>query len=336
MFFGSVGDVEKRLLEELLSRRLVVNIGKGGVGKSSLTASLARFASRQGKRVLICEVNAKERMPSLLRGQKPSSLDTLDQIWQVDERIWAVNILPSESLKEYIVQVLHLGLLYNVVFENRFIKSFLRAIPGLQELVFVGKVWYHVTEELPNGQPRFDLVLVDSPSTGHGLAMLRTPSVVVDTVPVGPMHAAAQRILKMLQDRELTQINLLTLPEEMPVNETGELYEQLKSGLRLPLGLMFVNQWPKAVVSPEHEELFVDMVERGRADAQAAPLFAVAQAQRTRVRKAQEQLAHLMDHVHLPLLKLPRFGHQLRDAALVDKMEEVLSALYAQGEDAED
>ena len=293
-------------LEELIERRLLVNMGKGGVGRSSISAALACYAAERGKRVLVCEVNTKERMSHLLGGNKPETFTEIEQIWQPRDNIWTVNIEPWTAMKEYVQQVLKMRLIYNIVFENPLMRYFLRAIPGLQDLVFIGKVWYHTTEKRRDGSPRFDLVIVDAPATGHGIAMLRIPFVVTNTVPVGPMYKAAQQIKDLLTDSKKTSINLITLPEEMPVNETIELHQTVKEKLKLPLGGLFLNQWPKGAYSNQNKSSFEKFLKAGIQDEKGWPLFTAAQAADTIVSKAERHFNRLQEALSLPICKIPR------------------------------
>jgi anion-transporting ArsA/GET3 family ATPase len=166
----------------LFEKRLLVVIGKGGVGKSTISAALALAAARRGKRVLVCELNTQERISALLEAEPVGA-----EIGQVAPGIDAVDIRPREAMREYALMVLRFRAIYDAVFENRFVRHFLRAIPSLAELVMLGKVLYHVGETGPGGRPRYDLVILDSPATGHGVSLLRLPQVLVETVPPGLM-----------------------------------------------------------------------------------------------------------------------------------------------------
>ena len=176
-------------MASLFERRLLTVIGKGGGGKSTISAALALVAARRGKRVLVCELNTKERVSALLGAPEVGA-----SIGPVAERIDAVDIRPREALREYALMVLRFRSIYDAVFENRFVRHFLRAIPSLAELVMLGKVLYHVDEKGPDGRFRYDLVILDSPATGHGLGMLRLPQVLTDTVPPGPLADEAAKM----------------------------------------------------------------------------------------------------------------------------------------------
>jgi anion-transporting ArsA/GET3 family ATPase len=113
-----------------------------------------------------------------------------------------------------------------MVFENRVTKAFLRAIPGLDDYALLGKAWFHTTEE-KRGRPVWDTVVFDMPASGHSVSMLRVPGVIVETVPEGPLTRDARTVNSLLQDQARTAAVMVTLAEEMPVNETCELEAKL-------------------------------------------------------------------------------------------------------------
>lgn len=326
---GSPDTTQYDQLTALLSRRLVFQIGKGGVGRSTMTAALARLAASHGKRVLVCEVNTKERMSSLLGGTPPASFTELDQVWQPQERIWAVNIRPWPGMKEYVSEVLRMRLVFNLIFENNVMRYFLRAVPGLQELIFVGKAWFHVTEALPDGRPRFDMVIVDAPATGHGLAMLRVPEVILEVIPPGPMRTATERIHALINDPEQTCINLVSLPEEMPVNETIELETKLRDMLDLPIGVTWMNQWPAPVGTDSTRARLETHLEAGLQDEQAWPYFAAAQVRLHSQRKAERYLQHYQSKFATPVLKVPYVQHGSDEEALASALADQLDQMMA-------
>ena len=219
----------------LADKRFVLVTGKGGVGKTTVCAAHALALAAQGKRVLVALCNAKERL-SVMLGSAPIG----PRIAAVADNVWAVNMRPDDALEEYGTLVLHSRGLYRALFDNRYVRSFLRAVPGMQEWSMLGKAWWHTTERRADSSFKYDVVLLDAPATGHGLDMLRVPKVILDVVPPGLLRRDAERAMALLQDPRTCAVLLVTLPEEMPTTETIELAGALAE-LGMPLRRVIVN-----------------------------------------------------------------------------------------------
>ncbi len=217
-------------------KRFLIVTGKGGVGKTTVCAAQAVSLAEGGKRVLIAMCNAKERLSTML-GSEPIG----SEIALVGKNIWAVNMDPEKALEEYGMMMLKVRVLYRTVFDNRYSRSFFRAVPGLHEWSMLGKAWWHTTERDADGSSRYDVVILDAPATGHGLDMLRVPRVIVDVVPPGLLRRDAERAWTMFQDPAISGVVLVTLPEEMPTTETIELATAIRDDLHLPLDRVVVN-----------------------------------------------------------------------------------------------
>ncbi|MDD9938790.1 MAG: anion-transporting ATPase, partial [Myxococcales bacterium] len=213
-----------------LALRFVIVAGKGGVGRSAASAALALSLARQGRRVLVAMCNAKERLSYLLETD-PIGPD----IRRIAPNIDAVNMEPEAALEEYGMMVLKVRALYKLVFENRFVAAFLRGTPGLEAWSMLGKAQYHAFEQDASGSARYDTVIVDAPATGHGLDLLRVPKVILDVVPPGPLRKDAERAWELFRDPTRAGVLLVTIPEELPTNETIELHQAVTSELGLPV-----------------------------------------------------------------------------------------------------
>jgi anion-transporting ArsA/GET3 family ATPase len=222
-------------MSTLADKRFVLVTGKGGVGKTTVCAAEALALAGKGKRVLVAMCNAKERLSAMLGAAPIGSAVTA-----VGTNVWAVNMLPEKALEEYGVLVLRSRALYKTLFDNAYVRTFLRAVPGMQEWAMLGKAWWHTTERLADGSFKYDVVILDAPATGHGLDMLRVPKVIIDVVPPGLLRRDAERAWALFQDGETCAIVLVTLPEEMPTTETIELAQALRA-LGLPIGRVVVN-----------------------------------------------------------------------------------------------
>jgi anion-transporting ArsA/GET3 family ATPase len=222
-------------MPSLADKRFVFVTGKGGVGKTTVCAAEALALASRGKRVLVAMCNAKERLSTML-GVPPIG----PEIAAVAERVWAVNIQPERALREYGVLVLHSRALARTIFDSRYVRAFLRAVPGMQEWSMLGKAWWHTTERRADGSFKYDVVILDAPATGHGIDMLRVPKVILDVVPPGILRRDAERAWTLFRDPTACAIVLVTLPEEMPTSETIELAAALEE-LGLPIAGAVVN-----------------------------------------------------------------------------------------------
>ena len=223
-------------------------MGKGGVGKTTITTALGILASQVGKRVLLIELDTEGSIPPLF--DEAPIFDEPKEIWP---NLFALTIQPQSALHEYVLLKLKFETLYKLIFENRIIKFFRNAVPGLNEILMMGKIWFLNKQHLEDGSPLFDLIIVDSPATGHGLSFLQVPKTVRKIVRLGPINEDAKKIEALVYDSSKCGICLVTLPEEMPTNEAIEFQQQLHHALQLPIHVVIANK-----VIPDfftHEEL---------------------------------------------------------------------------------
>jgi anion-transporting ArsA/GET3 family ATPase len=298
----------------LADKRFVIVTGKGGVGKTTVCAAQARAIAATGKRVLVAMCNAKERLSTMLGSDLIGS-----DIQLVARNIWAVNIDPEKALEEYGMMMLKVRVLYSAIFENRYTKTFFRAVPGLYEWSMLGKAWWHVTERNEDGSWKYDVVILDAPATGHGLDMLRVPKVIVDVVPPGLLRRDAERAWAAFQDPAVCSVVLVTLPEEMPTTETLELARALQGELNLPLGLVVVNGVLPPLFSRAEREALLGM---GPMDATRAG-DAALQAGRDRASREvmqAESLARLARELPLKPVFLPLLFEDAANPRAIDEL----------------
>ena len=228
-------------MSSLFDKRLILVLGKGGVGRSTVSAALAAVAAQRGRKTLLYQTNAKDRFSQFLGGPQVG----VDPV-QMRENLFAINTDAAHAIREYGLMVLRFERVYKMVFENRVTKHFLRAIPGLDDYSLLGKAWYHTTETT-FGKNVWDTVLFDMPASGHAISMLKIPSVILDTVPEGPLTRDARKLHDLLLDRRRTAVVMVTLAEEMPSNEAREVAEILKEDIGLDVTHLVINQ-----VHPDH------------------------------------------------------------------------------------
>jgi|CXWL01.1.fsa_nt_gi anion-transporting ArsA/GET3 family ATPase len=290
----------------LETKRFLIVTGKGGVGKTTVCAAQALALAQKGKRVLVCMCNAKERLSAML-GSELIGAD----VTSVAANVWAVNMDPELALAEYGMLALHSRSLYKLLFDNTYVRSFFRAVPGMSEWTMLGKAWWHTTELRADGSFKYDVVILDAPATGHGLDMLRVPKVIIDVVPPGLLRRDAERAWKLFQDPDTCAVVLVTLPEEMPTTETIELARAVTTELKLPIGKIVVNGVLPPLFSKDER---ASLEAAGPIHGTSAPEVAVAAARGRAMReRVQAESLHRLS-VELPIS--PSFLPQLfEDAA---------------------
>jgi anion-transporting ArsA/GET3 family ATPase len=295
-------------MSTLADKRFILVTGKGGVGKTTVCAAEAIALAAKGKRVLVALCNAKERL-SVMLGSPPVG----PQISLVADNVWAVNMEPNLALEEYGTLVFHSRTLYRALFDNRYVRAFLRAVPGMQEWSMLGKAWWHTTEKLADGSFKYDVVLLDAPATGHGLDMLRVPQVILDVVPPGLLRRDAERAMALFQDERTCAVVLVTVPEEMPTTETIELAAALRQ-MRLAVRRVVVN----CVLPPlfsKGERAALEALAPFDPAARGDAAIAAGRGRASRERLQAESLARLASELEVEAVFLPQL---MEDAAQPD------------------
>ena len=282
-------------MSQLLNKKFVVIAGKGGVGRTTVTFCIGKWAARQGKKVLICLAHSGSRYRHILETQEKSG------IHQIAPGLFLLNVDPVAAREEYALKIIRNRVLHKLVFSNRYVNGFLDAVPGLNEWAMLGKATYHALPDAPPNE-RYDMVVFDSPPTGHGLDILRLPNAIAASVQSGLMRHDALTRVALLKDASKTAILPVCLPEELPTNETIELTgELLNHGF--PLYAIIINKLLD--ILPEGAGDFCDSrcpkMQKLREEAWAIPSL-IKRDQRL------EQLRHigrLHAEVPAPLLQLP-------------------------------
>ena len=292
-------------LDELFTRRLLVVVGKGGVGKTTVACALALEAVRRGRSVLLCEVDGVARAPQLLQAEP----GPLGQAVATPVGVSLMAVEGKAALAEYLGMIIPVKRLLQTVFKSQLYQYFVAAAPGLKELMTIGKIWYEAERvEARSGRRLWDHVILDAPATGHGLQYLRMPAAARDAFEIGLVHREAQRLVDLLTDPERTAVNLVTTAEEMPVNETVTMFHTLRDDLHMPTGFLFVNRVHDGGLAAADVERLVAAAARSRDDKERRLLRAVAARAREEVgwsalnARYKERLA---DEIGLPMIELP-------------------------------
>jgi anion-transporting ArsA/GET3 family ATPase len=184
-----------------LTRPMIFISGKGGVGKTTLSKSIAQILAAKGKRTLWACFEDPLLPPGDLKNPSPN--------------LWEFNCHAVPAFEEYARMRLRLGPLVSLFLKNRLIRYLAQTVPGIHEIVLLGKVWH---ERL-----NYDHVVIDLPSTGHGLAMFQSALNFKKLFRGSPIQKDSESIIATFSDSEQSAFIIVSLPEEMPLQESLEL-----------------------------------------------------------------------------------------------------------------
>jgi anion-transporting ArsA/GET3 family ATPase len=215
---------------------VLIVAGKGGVGKTTMTAAIARMASVAGRSVLIVELEGKSGITGAFGQAEDLGYDEVELQGATPQlaRIRARRITPDDALIEYLEE--HgLRRVSKRLVSSGVVDVVSTAIPGIRDVLVLGKI-----KQLERGGVA-DLILVDAPATGHAITFLTSAAGLVNAARGGPLRSQAQEVVEMLDDPARCQVILVTLPEEMPVSETIESAYTLEDKAGIQLGPVIVN-----------------------------------------------------------------------------------------------
>ncbi len=277
-------------LQFLTDSHVAIVAGKGGVGKTTVTAVLARAAANQGLRVLVVELDGKPTLASLVGGTVP-----------------CLALTPPAALAEYL-QTHGLGRVAKRLATSGVIEVVATAAPGIDDIVVLGKI-----KQLEQSRT-YDLILVDGPAAGHAITFLMAPANLLKLVRGGPIRSQAAEVAELLADPARSQVILVTLPETTPVNEVIETAHALKDDAGLRLGPVVVNAFDGG------DELQVALAPAGSA------LRAAAEFRNARRELHRRETQRLTDTLQVDQVRLPLLASSVLDKASVAELAAGLGA----------
>ncbi|WP_181233058.1 ArsA family ATPase [Enhygromyxa salina] len=316
----------------LLDRRLLMFTGKGGVGKTTLVAALACEAARRGRRPLIVELGHRASMEAVFEvdriGYEPRD---------VGRGVHAMNLDFESALAEYFEEHIPVKRVARTVIRNKTLQKFFHAAPSVSEVATLNKLSALEAERSPTGGVRWDPIFVDLDATGHAIMLLNLPSVMEGLIGDGPMRRLVDGFSSLLTDPRRTILNLVTLPLELPAQETVELYQRLRKHHDVELGVLFVNQVPSRPLGPAQAGMLDRLEYRAQKVGISTLVDDVAIARRAMRYhvNARSQINRMQRDIDMPMVELHNVASRVLDLDTVAHIGEATFDLLDSGQQRE-
>ncbi len=295
----------------MLKKRIVLLPGKGGVGRSTLTAAIGTIAQRRGIRVLVTEIGDDPNDYSPLarvfgRDRLPASPE------KIAPGVDGALLLARTGQELFLRSVLRSSTLARAAISSDALRRLLSAGPSFKEMGVFFQLLSYLRMERAEGEPLYQLILVDMPATGHTLSLTGLPDLLLRLLPRGPIAAALREGQSYLNDPERAAAYVVTLPETLPVSECLELLEGLKK-TSMPTGGVILNRFPVDPFTRNERDLLNPLVDS--LNLYGAESFHKPQSSR-------RELARLRAGTSLPIFVVP----DLPPAGLIPKVADALLA----------
>ncbi len=284
------------MLNEILARRVLIVLGKGGVGKSTLSAAIAKVATISGDRALIMETDSRAPLAATF-GVTPSLAPT-----HVAHNLDLMTLDGSAALEEYLRLVVPGRMLLKAVFASRIYQFFVQAAPGLRELMMLGKVYYEFERD-DGKSPTRRAIIVDAPASGQAMSLLKMPTAARSTFGDSVVGKEASNISKMLRDRRNCAIIQVTTADSLSISETIETHAQLSSIHLAPAAVIF-NRMPPSEFDASDIAALTNRRGLHIRKKDLEHLAALAKSELNRVAEARKANAKIRTETGAPVLEI--------------------------------
>lgn len=241
------------------TQKLIFVIGKGGVGRTSVSAALATKFTAQQQKVLVVQWALSDAISPLYSSPPCSHKET-----PLPSGFDTMNFNPKQAIAEYFVDHLKMKWLHSIVIENKHVQKFLNAAPGINELFFLGRLFWLIELSEKERGFTYDKVIVDTQATGHGISLFNVAPAVAKFGLTGPLAIECKRVAKLLADSSKTGVVFVTLPEELPVEELMSSLPKVTTQLGYKPLAIIVNQslnlkFFPSLSSLKHEDWYIKL-----------------------------------------------------------------------------
>lgn len=299
------------MLNEILARRVLIVLGKGGVGKSTLSAAIARLAARSGVRALIMECDARAPLAASF-GVAPSFAPT-----QVAPNLALMTLDGRAALEEYLRLVVPGRMLLKAVFASRLYQFFVQAAPGLRELMMLGKIYYEAGRDGGKPPPPH-LIVVDAPASGQAMSLLKMPTAARSTFGDSIVGKEAGNISRMIRDRRICAIIQVTTADSLSISETIEIHAQL-SALHLAPSAVLFNRMPPSDFDADDISTLTERRGPHLRKKDLEHLAKLAKSELNRRAEARKAIARIRAETGDPVLEISEY-RGLSGIALIDRI----------------
>ncbi|HUQ39861.1 MAG TPA: ArsA-related P-loop ATPase [Acidimicrobiales bacterium] len=303
---------------------MLIVAGTGGVGKTTVSAAIARMGARAGLKVLLVEVEGKSGLAGSFGHAGPLSYRETVLSEDRGGSVRGRTLTPDDALVEYLEQ--HgMKRISRRLISSGAIEVVATAVPGIKDILVLGKV------KALERDSDADVIVLDAPAAGHAITFLSSANGLLDAVRVGPIRAQAEEVVGLLSDAARCQVLLVTLPEETPVNELVETGFALEDRVGVSLAPVVVNGLYPALGGLDVGAATVAAdAEVHLRPGEAETLDEAAAFRRTRQELQSEQVARLAEALPLPQLRLPFLFTTDVGPAELDVLADALAASLAE------
>jgi anion-transporting ATPase len=299
------------VINEILARRVLIVLGKGGVGKSTLSAAIAKLATISGAHALIMECDARAPLAATF-GVEPSFAPT-----DVAHNLALMTLDGRAALEEYLRMVVPGRMLLKAVFASRLYQFFVQAAPGLRELMMLGKVYYEAGRD-GGTPPARNLIVVDAPASGQAMSLLKMPSAARSTFGDSVVGKEARNISRMMRDRRNCAIIQVTTADSLSISETIETHAQLSAIHLAPAAVLF-NRTPPSEFDASDISALTNRRGPHMRKKDLEHLADLARSELNRAAEARKAIARIRTDTGGPVLEIAEHGG-LSGIALIDRI----------------